>query len=95
MMPETLNTIGLISNILGVFLIFFYGLPQPSHTEGESLVVGDNTRLSDGRTVKERNVEIRKRKARYKFFAYVALFLLLTGFVLQFLAIHPELIPFH
>ena len=88
MTPETLNTLGLISNILGVILIFFYGLPQPSHDAREFLELVDNT-------IEEKNIEIRKRKARYKFFAYFALILLLTGFALQFLAIHADLLPFH
>ncbi|EML2677531.1 MULTISPECIES: hypothetical protein [Enterobacteriaceae] len=95
MTPELLNTIGLTSNIFGVILIFFFGLPQPSHDEGVSLGLEDGTPLGDGTTVGERNVKIRKRKARYKFFAYVALSLMLFGFVLQFLALHIDLIPFH
>lgn len=95
MTPESLNTIGLVSNILGVVLIFFFGLPQPSHEEGVAFGLEDGTLLSDGTTVGERDVKIRKRKARYKFCAYFALSLMLLGFVLQFLAIHFDLISLH
>ncbi|MEQ5239521.1 hypothetical protein [Proteus terrae] len=79
--PE-LNVIGLISNILGVILIFFFGLPQPSHDEGVSLGGKDNTRLNDGTTVKQRNLKIKRRKFIYKSFAYLALVLMLMGFAL-------------
>ncbi|MGS4265347.1 hypothetical protein [Serratia marcescens] len=88
--PE-LNAIGLISNILGVILIFFFGLPQPSHDEGVSLGLEDNTRLNDGTTVKQRNLKIKRRKFIYKSFAYLALALMIMGFALQLLSILPDL----
>ncbi|NUW65316.1 hypothetical protein HUZ94_17105 [Cronobacter sakazakii] len=88
--PE-LNAIGLISNIFGVILIFFFGLPQPSHDEGVSLGLEENTRLNDGTTVKQRNLKIKRRRLIYKFFACLALVLMLMGFALQFLSIIPDL----
>lgn len=57
--PE-LNAIGLVSNILGVILIFFFGLPQPSHDERVSLGLEDNTQLNDGTTVKQRNLKTKE-----------------------------------
>lgn len=88
--PE-LNAIGLISNIFGVILIFFFGLPQPSHDEGVSLGLEENTRLNDGTTVKQRNLKIKRRRLIYKFLACLALVLMLMGFALQFLSIIPDL----
>jgi len=32
MTAQTLNAIGLILNIAGVVLVFFFGFPQPSRT---------------------------------------------------------------
>ncbi len=44
------NTIGLLLNIVGVVLLFFFGFPQPTHQEGVHICVEDGTRLADGRT---------------------------------------------
>lgn len=87
MTPEILNTIGLIFNILGVILIFFFGLPQPSHDESVSLGLGEDTVFEDGLSVKEINATTRKRKEIYKGFAYFALSLMLLGFIFQLLSI--------
>ena len=87
MTSELLNTIGLSSNIIGVILIFFFGLPQPSHNEGMSIGIGENTVLADGTRVKDIMASVRRRKAIYKCFACLALCLMLIGFVLQLLSI--------
>jgi len=84
---DILNTMGLVFNILGVILIFFFGLPQPSHDEGVTLTLGEGTVLEDGTSVKELNEQVRKRKSLYKAFAYVALNLMLLGFIFQLLSI--------
>ena len=87
MTSEILNTVGLGLNIFGVVLIFFFGLPQPSHDEGVSIGLGENDVFEDGTSVKEINEKIRKRKAVYKGFAFFALSLMLLGFILQLLSI--------
>ncbi|WBM72949.1 hypothetical protein OH773_22155 (plasmid) [Buttiauxella sp. WJP83] len=87
MTPEMLNSIGLFLNIAGVVLIFFYGLPQPSHDEEVSIGVGMDTVLEDGRSVKSMVDEVRRRKVRYKRRAYLALTLMLFGFLFQLVSV--------
>ncbi|EBY1977420.1 hypothetical protein ZH93_18330 [Salmonella enterica subsp. enterica serovar Corvallis] len=87
MTPEILNTFGLCLNIVGVVLIFFFGLPQPSHDEEMSLGVSENTVLADGRTVKSIIDKVRRRKKRYQRCAYLALTLMLLGFLFQLASI--------
>lgn len=83
MTAQELNTIGLLLNITGVTLVFFFGLPQPSHEEGVSRGLGDGTVFTDGTSVAEINKRVRTRRRIYAAFAYVALSLILLGFVLQ------------
>lgn len=86
MKAQTLNAIGLILNIVGVVLVFFFGLPQPSHEEGVSIGFGDDTVFADGTSVKDINTEANRRKRVYTVLAYVALSFLLAGFVCQLIA---------
>ncbi|MCS6101292.1 hypothetical protein [Shewanella baltica] len=87
MTADILNSMGLVFNILGVILIFFFGLPQPSHDEGVSLGFGEATVFEDGTSVKEINAKTKKRKDIYRGFAYFALSLILLGFIFQLLSI--------
>ena len=64
MTAQTLNTIGLLLNIAGVILVFFYGFPQPTHEEGVGRGLEDGTPMPDGRTVAQHNEDTRKTKAR-------------------------------
>ena len=81
-----LNALGLTLNIFGVVLIFFFGLPQPSHREGVGLGLEDGNILPDGTSVAEWNARTRRRKRIYTALAYVALSLLPTGFICQLIA---------
>ncbi|MEJ2046199.1 MAG: hypothetical protein P8X74_20305 [Reinekea sp.] len=83
MNPEEINSLGLVLNILGVVLLFFFGFPQPSHDEGVSLGLSGNTTFTDGSSVASIKAAAKRRKCFYKFFSYFALVLLFTGFVLQ------------
>lgn len=83
MTAQTLNSIGLVLNIAGVTLVFFYGFPQPTHEEGVVLNLEDGTRLPDGRTVAEHNGDIRKTRARYLYMSRLALGLIVLGFLFQ------------
>lgn len=86
--PENLTSLGLILNILGVLLLFFFGFPQPNHDEGVSVGFSENTTFTDGTSVKSILEKARKRKRLYLAFSYVALAFLLAGFILQFAAIY-------
>lgn len=83
MTAQTFNTVGLVLNIAGVILVFFYGFPQPTHEEGVGLGLEDGTPLSDGRTVAEHNEDIRKTRTRYLCMSRLALGLIVLGFLFQ------------
>lgn len=83
MTPQELNSLGLVLNIAGVVLVFFFGFPQPSHDESVSLGLTDGTTFTNGTSVAGIKAAIRRRKRIYMFFSNVALALLLAGFVLQ------------
>jgi hypothetical protein len=80
---QALNTIGLLLNIAGVILVFFYGFPQPTHEEGVGLGISDGTPMPDGRTVAQHNEDVRKTKARYLCMSRLALSLIIIGFLFQ------------
>ncbi len=86
-LADTLSAAGLIANMLGVGILFKYGLPQPSHDQGVGLALEDGTILPDGRTVAQHNQDSLNTAKRYRRLAFTALFLILVGFVLQFLAL--------
>ena len=83
---QILNTIGLLLNIGGVALLFFFGPPQPTFEEGVGIGLEDGTRLKDGRTVDEHNATVRKVKRRHKNLSRLALILIAFGFSLQLCA---------
>lgn len=86
MTAQTLNTVGLVLNIVGVILVFFYGFPQPSHDEGVGIGLEDGTPLSDGRTVAQHNEAVRKMRERYLCLSRFALGLMILGFLFQLFA---------
>ncbi len=86
-LADTLSAAGLIANMLGVGILFKYGFPQPSHDQGVGLALEDGTTLPDGRTVAQHNQDSLNTAKRYRRLAFTALFLILVGFVLQFLAL--------
>ena len=83
---QVLNTIGLLLNIAGVALLFFYGPPQPSLEEGVGIGLEDATPLGNGRTVAQHNADIRRLKRRHELLSRLALILIFFGFVLQLCA---------
>jgi hypothetical protein len=82
-----LNTIGLVLGILGTFLLFQYGLPQPDFGEATAIAVSDNTPLPDGHTAKEHGEAVRVVKAKYEHLSKLGIALVATGFVFQLIAI--------
>jgi hypothetical protein len=86
MTSTCINSAGLIANIIGVTMAFYFGFPQPSHDEGVNLGLEENTRLQSGLTVKEHDEQVRLRKRRYLFWSRVGLVLMIVGFALQLVA---------
>jgi len=81
---QILNSIGLISGIIGVIFIFIWGPPQPQLEEGVGFGLEDNSAIDEsGKTVKEFNEEIRRKRCRHSVFSKLGLFLIFIGFVLQ------------
>jgi len=77
------KALGLLLNIAGVILVFFYGFPQPTHEEGIKLGLSEGTRMPDGRTVAEQDEDVRKTRAKYLCMSRLALGLIILGFVFQ------------
>ena len=72
LLPDVINSVGLALDILGVILLFLYGLPEEiSKTGARHLVLED-----------EEKEEVEKWK-RYKKKSYLGLALLVIGFSLQ------------
>jgi hypothetical protein len=86
MLNQILNTIGLLLNIGGVALLFFFGPPQPTFQEGVGIGLEDGTPLKNGRTVAEHNTAVREVRRRHENLSRLALILIFFGFVLQLCA---------
>ena len=76
---------GLMLNVLGTLMIFFFGLPQPPHDVGFNLGLEDKTPVGNS-TAGALRAEAALRKRAYRCLAYAGLTLLLVGFVLQLAA---------
>lgn len=82
MLPEIINTVGLIFDIIGVGLLFRYGLPEPIGKDGAR-------RITWGTDEEET-----AKWKRYKRMSYLALGLLIFGFLLQIVSNWPVLYNF-
>lgn len=80
----TLTALGLLLNVIGTILLFFFGFPQPDFTEEVGLALEDNTPVGSGLTAKEYGAKVRRKKLAYRTMSYVALSLVLVGFSIQF-----------
>ncbi len=69
------NSAGLVLNIAGIGLLFWFGLPAMMAVSGEVRVVGKHVDLE----------EIRERR-RYRRWSRVGLFLIILGFLSQILS---------
>jgi hypothetical protein len=77
------NTVGLILGMVGVVLIFKWGPPQPALEEGVRLGLEEGNVLPDGRTVAQRDADIRALRSRHLIMSRSALGLIFVGFALQ------------
>ena len=76
-----LNSIGLLSDIAGVSILFFYGFPQPSvhSSDGPALLLS-----GDVKEKLEEETKVERRK--YVIRSTIGLILLISGFSLQIIA---------
>lgn len=79
---NTISSIGLIADILGVILLFMYGLPSKL-IEHNIELFELNTR--DANEIEREDERIKKHNKRVKVGAYAGLTLILIGFILQFI----------
>ena len=87
MEAKCLTTVGLVLDILGVVVVWFFGWPQPRLEPDVSLGLEDGTPIgSNGETVADHNRKIERKRVLYKRAAIVGLLLLLAGFGLQLAA---------
>jgi hypothetical protein len=84
---QFLNTSGLISNMAGVILLFFYGFPQPTHDEEVTVTLEPEEVVAEGRKAADLMKETRSRKKFYQSMSIVALLLMVSGFGAQLLAL--------
>lgn len=68
--------IGLVLDIVGVIILFEYGLPSKVKDTDGYLLLGDE---SDSNNIKRKNKQVR-------FMAYLGLILILLGFIFQFIS---------
>ena len=68
--------IGLVLDIVGVIILFEYGLPSKVKDPDGYLLLGDE---SDSNNIKRKNKQVR-------FMAYLGLSLILLGFIFQFIS---------
>ncbi|WP_311272245.1 MULTISPECIES: hypothetical protein [unclassified Rhizobium] len=62
-----LNIAGLVANIAGVAIVFFFAFPQPNFSGGGGIVVGDDHRYPDSETLGEKKVKAEKRRQAFSF----------------------------
>lgn len=72
--PSGITTVGLLLDIAGVILLFFFGFPQPDLNRGVVVTIKGQPELSDEKAIKKR---------RHQTFSVLGLVLLVLGFVLQ------------
>lgn len=72
---KAVNSVGLVMDVVGVLLLFKFGLPEDVRRNGEGYLILEETDQS----------EIAKAK-RYDFWARIALGLVVLGFVAQLIS---------
>lgn len=83
MTAQLINICGLILNIIGVALVFFFGLPQPSHQESVGRALAPGTPMGDGRTAGDYAIAAKRKKRLYYVMSHFALSLMVLGLALQ------------
>lgn len=86
-MVSVLNSLGLFFNILGVAIVFFFALPQPSFSGGGGIVVGDDHLFDDGETLGEKKAKAERQRKAFECRSKAGLGLMLLGFALQLAAV--------
>jgi hypothetical protein len=84
----TLNITGLVLNMVGVVIIFFFGPPQPTLEEGVGLGLEDGTQIDpSGKTVGQHNREVKRKRMLFSILSKAGLGLIFVGFGFQLYAV--------
>lgn len=65
MISQIVTTFGLVLDITGAGILFFFASPQPDLEGGVAMGLEDNNVLADGKTVAQHNDEVRMQKEQY------------------------------
>lgn len=84
---QAITALGLILNMAGTAILFFFGFPQPNHEESVGLELEENTTFTDGTSVKSITAKIRKKKLIYKTMSLIGMGLVFIGFAVQLMAV--------
>lgn len=76
-MSQVISSIGLLLDVAGVAVLFFYGPPQPDFQENDNVIVSNKVQQVAARTL----------KGKFTFRSRIGLSLLLAGFLLQLLGV--------
>jgi len=87
MNTQEIAALGLILNMAGTVLLFFFGFPQPDHNESVGLELEDNTTFPDGTSVRSIKAEVRRGKIIYKTMSLVGMGLIFIGFGVQLISV--------
>jgi len=80
---QLLNSTGLVLGMIGVLVIFRFGPPMPDLEHGVGFGLDEATRLADGRTVAQHNVDRLRLRTRHSRISQLGLLLVFAGFALQ------------
>ena len=69
---HTINSIGLVIDIIGVAILWRYGLPEPLSREGAVYIIAEQSDKTE-----------KLKAARYDFLSKIGLTLILCGFLFQ------------
>lgn len=81
MSPTTLNTIGLSLDLIGVVLLFFFGLTKNISKEGDTYIIHD---------MYPNKKEIKKWKI-FNTASIIGFFLVILGFLFQIISNYPKI----
>ncbi len=85
--PKCLTIAGLVLDIVGVAVVWFFGWPQPKLESGVGYGLEDGTPIGpNGETVADHNKKVEQRRLWYKRASILGLLLLLAGLGLQLVA---------
>lgn len=82
-LAQLFNSAGLVLSMTGVLVIFHFGPPMADLEHGVGFGLDEATRLADGRTVAQHNVDRLRLRNRHSRISQMGLLLVFAGFALQ------------